>query len=150
MGIFMKKEEKDFLKAKKYFFENITDDSKKEYEDIFNRIHTNLEAIYDQGWCTDTAYNIYKEGTNAYLVLSENGYAIDNNVEQKKIDLLREQKFLVENKINLELLFNAILDEKEFKSGKWDIKYNANKKEVLNAALKAGYLNEKLNTKKVK
>ena len=140
MGLFKTKNEKEILKAKKFFFENITDESKKEYEDIYDRINTNLESVYDQGWAADMSYNLYKEGTNAYLLLSDEGYQIDPNAEQKNIELLRENKFLLDNKTILNELFKAILDEKEFNNGKWDTKYGANIEEVRNAALKAGFL----------
>ena len=110
------KESYEYDRDYRQFMNLLTEESRDNYELNVSLQHAALDDIYDAGWKIAVDDNLYLEGTRAYLEKTENGYQIPN-IEQKEVDLLREQKFLARHYISIDQLFRTTKAITAFKNG---------------------------------
>ncbi|MBR3523134.1 MAG: hypothetical protein IKN87_00400 [Bacilli bacterium] len=97
--------EKKHLKERnmKYFLDCLTTDSLEEFnkmeaelKSLSNFFYDNYDTLLRYKWHLSSDFTIlYKEDSDAYLIMGENGFAIDKDKEQSAKALEEEEELLV-------------------------------------------------------
>lgn len=113
-----RKYEREKSKNLKKFLECLTDESKDFFEYNYGTQHGIYNDILKKGWHVGDDYNLYHNNSNAYLLMTDNGYVIPEDLDES--DLAIAQKFYNDNKGIIYLYNTSTCNIIAFNNGQWE------------------------------